>query len=213
MFKGFLRGIFLVSTLAFISSGIFAQTNNVGIGTTTPHPSTILDVNYENGQQSGNASKGIRLPFTTTILRNQMYADYGGNMPNGLLVYDTDLGAFMYYKWDTPIQNIPVNGQWINLSVGPQVSASNVPVGGIIMWSGTIASIPAGWALCDGTTYPPSNTFLAPDLTDKFIISVASSAENPGTAPVNGFFVDVEAGGVVSPDRRFFKLAYIIKLP
>ncbi|MFT6211083.1 MAG: hypothetical protein ACJAYA_001247 [Bacteroidia bacterium] len=206
MFKGFLRDIFLVSTLAFISSGIFAQDNNVGIGTITPHPSTILDVSYEDGQQSGNPAKGIGVPFANTISRNEMYADYSGNLPNGLLIYDTDLGAFMYYRWDNPIQTVPVNGQWINLSVGPQVSASNVPIGGIIMWSGTIASIDPEWALCDGTNGTP-------DLTDKFIISVASSAENPGTAPVNGFFVDVEAGGVISPDRRFFKLAYIIKLP
>ena len=28
------------------------------------------------------------------------------------------------------------------------------PIGGIIMWSGTIASIPSGWALCNGATNP-----------------------------------------------------------
>jgi hypothetical protein len=205
MFKGLLKGIFLVSALAVTSSGIFAQTNNVGIGTNTPHPSTILDVSYEGGLLSGNPAKGIGVPSANTIIRNEMYADYGGNLPNGLLIYDTDLGAFMYYRWDTPIQTAPVNGQWINLSTGLQTPNSNVPAGGIIMWSGTIASIPVGWALCNGANGTP-------DLTDKFIISVASSAENPGTAPVPGFFVDIEAGGVVSPDRRFFKLAYIMKL-
>ena len=31
----------------------------------------------------------------------------------------------------------------------------SIPSGGIIMWSGTIVSIPAGWALCDGTNGTP----------------------------------------------------------
>lgn len=37
------------------------------------------------------------------------------------------------------------------------------PSGGIIMWSGTIANIPSGWNLCDGTNSTP-------DLTDRFIV-------------------------------------------
>ena len=48
-----------------------------------------------------------------------------------------------------------------------------VPKGAIIMWSGTLALIPAGWALCDGTN-------ATPDLRDKFIYGV-SVGENPGT--------------------------------
>lgn len=38
-----------------------------------------------------------------------------------------------------------------------------IPVGGIIMWSGSIDSIPAGWALCDGRNGTP-------DLRDRFIV-------------------------------------------
>lgn len=36
------------------------------------------------------------------------------------------------------------------------------------MWSGSIASIPQGWALCDGN----NNT---PDLTDRFIVGAGTS--------------------------------------
>ena len=43
------------------------------------------------------------------------------------------------------------------------VPSRTVPVGGVIMFSGTIASIPAGWQLCDGTNGTP-------DLRDKFVI-------------------------------------------
>lgn len=46
------------------------------------------------------------------------------------------------------------------------------PVGGIIMWSGTLATIPSGWALCDGTNGTP-------DLRDKFVRGAAPAAD-PG---------------------------------
>lgn len=42
------------------------------------------------------------------------------------------------------------------------------PSGGIIMWSGSIASIPATWALCDGTNGTP-------DLRDRFVVGAGSS--------------------------------------
>ena len=42
-----------------------------------------------------------------------------------------------------------------------------VPIGGIIMWSGTIANIPTGWALCNGAN-------ATPDLRDKFVVGAGS---------------------------------------
>lgn len=51
-----------------------------------------------------------------------------------------------------------------------------VPVGGIIMWSGTVATIPANWALCDGNNSTP-------DLRDKFI--VGAKQDDAGVAKTN----------------------------
>jgi hypothetical protein len=48
-----------------------------------------------------------------------------------------------------------------------------IPSGVIVMWSGTIATIPSGWVLCDG-----SNS--TPDLRNKFII--AANADDGGAA-------------------------------
>ena len=59
----------------------------------------------------------------------------------------------------------------------------NVPIRGIIMWSGTIANIPAGWALCNGQVH---NGVQTPDLTDMFIVGAG------GQYPVN------DTGGVAS---------------
>ncbi len=49
---------------------------------------------------------------------------------------------------------------------------ASVPAGVIVMWSGSLASIPAGWALCDGTNGTP-------DLRARFILG-ASGGEEPG---------------------------------
>lgn len=48
-----------------------------------------------------------------------------------------------------------------------------VPRGAIIMWSGPLSSLPSGWALCNGNNGTP-------DLTNRFILSVANASENPG---------------------------------
>jgi microcystin-dependent protein len=47
-----------------------------------------------------------------------------------------------------------------------------IPPGGIIMWSGAIAAIPAGWALCNGSSGTP-------DLRDRFVVG-AGSTYTPG---------------------------------
>lgn len=48
------------------------------------------------------------------------------------------------------------------------VIANAIPVGLIAMWSGSIASIPSGWALCDGSSGRP-------DLRNRFIVGAGST--------------------------------------
>ena len=62
---------------------------------------------------------------------------------------------------------------WNGTSWVPSAPASgSVPSGAILMWSGTLVSIPGGWHLCDGTSGTP-------DLRDKFIYGTAVG-EDPG---------------------------------
>ena len=49
-----------------------------------------------------------------------------------------------------------------------------IPAGIISMWSGTIATIPLGWLLCDGTSGTP-------DLRDKFIIGATADSSGAKT--------------------------------
>lgn len=46
--------------------------------------------------------------------------------------------------------------------------ASAIPTGGIIMWSGSIVSIPSGWALCNGANGTP-------DLRNRFVVGAGST--------------------------------------
>jgi hypothetical protein len=44
----------------------------------------------------------------------------------------------------------------------------NVPIGGILIWSGTVVSIPAHYSICDGTSGTP-------DLRNRFVIGAKAS--------------------------------------
>jgi microcystin-dependent protein len=46
--------------------------------------------------------------------------------------------------------------------------AATVPAGVILLWSGSVASIPSGWALCNGTSGTP-------DLRDRFVVGAGST--------------------------------------
>ena len=59
------------------------------------------------------------------------------------------------------------------------------PSGGIILWSGTVAAIPSGWVICDGTNSTPN-------LTDRFVIH--ADADAAGTRNVG------DSGGAHTKD-------------
>lgn len=89
-------------------------------------------------------------------------------------------------------------------------SSSGVPNGAIIMWSGTVATIPNGFLLCDGTNGTP-------DLRNRFVIgagdtyAVGATGGSSATTSVG----DVEAGpqATVSTSALppYYALCYIMK--
>jgi len=66
------------------------------------------------------------------------------------------------------------------------VGNGTIPVGGIILWSGT--SVPSGWALCDG-----SNS--TPDLRNRFVVG-AHSVSKTGTTTQAGPTFDATSGAL-----------------
>lgn len=87
---------------------------------------------------------------------------------------------------------------------------SGVPNGAIIMWSGTVATIPDGFSLCDGSNGTP-------DLRNRFVIgagdtyAVGATGGSSTTTQVG----DVEAGpqATVSTSALppYYALCYIMK--
>ena len=77
------KKVLQVSMLFFmiITTNMFAQ---VGIGTTTPHGSSVLDVS--------STTQGMLAPRMTTAQKIAIVSP-----ANGLMVYDTDLKLFSYY--------------------------------------------------------------------------------------------------------------------
>ena len=85
---------------------------------------------------------------------------------------------------DINIQQKVLNSEGAYDNLYPKTKASNVimedgssiisniveamPIGGIIMWSGTIETIPATWALCNGSNGTP-------DLRNRFIMGAGST--------------------------------------
>ena len=64
----------------------------------------------------------------------------------------------------------------------PPIWTDNFPIGGIIMWSGNQATVPNGWAICNGGTV---NGIATPNLVDKFVVGAGSSYSvgNSGGSP------------------------------
>jgi len=75
---------------------------------------------------------------------------------------------------------------------GPVAGVEGVPSGGIIMWSGPIANIPSGFALCDGSNGTP-------DLRDRFVIGAGGSEAVGNTGGTDTQSVNLSVSGTTEP--------------
>jgi microcystin-dependent protein len=101
----FIASLLLV-LLALSPSWIAAQ---IGVGTTTPHPSSMLHI----APGAGN-NKGVILPKITS--GNLIVLDSTQNLAHGLIFFDTDLQKF-YYFHQTPKKWFELDHDWIRKDV------------------------------------------------------------------------------------------------
>jgi len=85
------------------------------------------------------------------------------------------------------------NGQIIesDSNTGLRNSWAFIPVGGIILWAGSLGSLPANWQLCDGSNGTPN-------LRDKFIIGAGGSYAVGATGGANTANLQHNHGGHTS---------------
>ena len=95
--------IFKKSVLIFLISTSFSAFSQVGIGTTSPDPSSVLDI-----QATAN-DKGILIPRLTQAQRNAI-----SSPANGLMIFQTDGNVGFYFynssSWDSFGEVKTVNG-------------------------------------------------------------------------------------------------------
>lgn len=123
-----------------VNSILYASTTALGLGTTTPHSSSILDIT--------STTKGVLFPRMTSAQRNAISSPAAG-----LIVYDTDINDFMHYdasintsEWVSfgakgmlvqhdSIQDINIPSGFTYISIGPD------PVVGGVTGSGNYVNI------------------------------------------------------------------------
>ncbi len=80
---------------------------------------------------------------------------------------------------DLPISSISGSVVGSSVPVPGSVQNDSLPIGSIVIWSGTVASIPVGWQLCDGTNGTP-------DLRDKFVVGARQDSGGVAVTGVSG---------------------------
>ena len=89
------------------------------------------------------------------------------------------------------------NAQLLADSLGT-ASTGTVPIGGIILWSGSVATIPVGYALCNGSNGTPN-------LQDRFVVgagsgyAVDSTGGTPNAILLSQVREDIKRGGELPP--------------
>jgi len=104
-------------------------------------------------------------PQTLTLVDGRLSVVLGANAAKPLdaskFTGETYIGIKVGTDTEMPRQ------KFSSVAYAFQAGDGGVPKGGIIMWSGTVANIPAAWALCDGANGTP-------DLRDRFIVGAGS---------------------------------------
>ena len=143
----------------------FGADGDVGIGTSTNPTGYQFTVKGSISGSAGLAIAGNSVISGSITSRSNLFVDQNSTL-SGSLTLNT-----------VPTVSSATNYNFLvhdSNKVMSQVNAAPIPVGGIIMWSGTIASIPSGWALCDGTNSTPN-------LTDKFIVGAGNTYSTGST--------------------------------
>ncbi|HEV2733563.1 MAG TPA: hypothetical protein VGV85_01955, partial [Longimicrobiaceae bacterium] len=100
--------------------------------------------------------------------------------------------TFVLTAFDASLASI--ESKSVKVTVNPGLASRMVPAGTILVWSGALSDIPAGWALCDGTNGTP-------DLRDRFVMGAAGGAQpgHSGDADTHTHPVTITINATIDP--------------
>jgi hypothetical protein len=143
-----------------------AKTKISEFSSTAADNTDITNINIAEGCSPANVNNAIR--SLMSVLKNQQDGSSGDPFTvAGTLVSSGTLDVTGAFRLDG---TAGASGQ-VLLSAGGSNTptwGSGFPSGGIIIWSGSSASIPSGWLLCDGTNSTP-------DLRNRFVVGAGST--------------------------------------
>ena len=161
----------------------FGADGNVGIGTSTIPSGYQLTVSGSISGSAGMYIAGNTVVSGSLTSRSNLFVDQATTLSGSLTVNTID-AASSATNYNFLVQQ--------SNKVVKQVNAAPIPVGGIIMWSGTIATIPSGWKLCNGANGTP-------DLRDKFVVGAHSDLSGTAKSNVEGSYN--QTGGNIEHDH------------
>jgi hypothetical protein len=153
-----------------------AKTKISEFSATAADNTDITNINIAEGCSPANVNNAIR--SLMALLKDQQAGTSGDPFTvAGTLVSSGTLDVTGNFKLDG---TAGASGQ-VLLSAGSATPTwgSAIPSGVIVMWSGTIATIPSGWYLCNG-----SNS--TPDLRNKFIIGAYQDSSGTAYTTITG---------------------------
>lgn len=115
----FLTAFWLMSFNLSDAQNIFPASGATGIGTTTPHSSSLLDITSTN--------KGLLIPRMTQAQRQTI-----GSPATGLLIFQTDQNSGFYYYSGSTWVSLNVRGLNNNIFIGQSCGESNTTAKGNI---------------------------------------------------------------------------------
>ena len=167
-----------------------AKTKISEFSATAADNTDITNINIAEGCSPANLNNAIR--SLMSLLKNQQdgssgdpFTVAGTLVASGQALSSGTLNVTGAFQLDG---TAGASGQ-VLLSAGGSNTptwGAGFPSGGIIMWSGTIATIPSGWYLCNG-----SNS--TPDLRNRFVIGAYSDTTGVAYTTITG--ANTQTGG------------------
>jgi hypothetical protein len=160
-----------------------AKTKISEFSTTAADNTDITNINIAEGCSPANLNNAVR--SLMALLKDQQTGSSGDPFTvAGTLVSSGTVDITGAFKLDG---TAGASGQVIvSAGTGTPTWGSGFPSGGIIMWSGTIATIPSGWLLCNGSSGTP-------DLRNRFVIGAFQDTTGVAYTTVTG--ADTQTGG------------------
>jgi hypothetical protein len=143
-----------------------AKTKISEFSATAADNTDITNINIAEGCSPANLNNAVR--SLMALLKDQQTGSSGDPFTvAGTLVSSGQVDITGAFRLDG---TAGASGQ-VLISAGGSTTptwGSAIPSGGIIIWSGSSASIPSGWLLCDGSSSTP-------DLRNRFVVGAGST--------------------------------------